>query len=71
MKTIAQITEEIRNYNGWYCHLMNTLFDIEDESDIAVYTAKRLEDILDSDEYIEAKANPEQNEILIQMLNAE
>ena len=71
MKTIAQITEEIRNYNGWYCHLMNTLCDIEDESDIAVYTAKRLEDILDSDEYIEAKANPEQNQILIEILNAE
>lgn len=68
MKTIRQITEEIRKYDGYYCHLLNTIFDVEDESETAVYTAERLEDILDSDEFIEAEGNPEQNQILIEAL---
>lgn len=68
MKTIRQIEEEIRKYDGWYCHLLNTIFDVEDESKTAVYTAERLEDILDSDEFIEAKGNADQNQILIDAL---
>lgn len=68
MKTIRQITEEIRKYDGWYCNLLNTIFDVEDESETAVYTAERLEDILDSDEFVEAKGNAYQNQILIDAL---
>lgn len=68
MKTIRQITEEIRKYDGYYSNLLNTIFDIEDESETAVYTAERLEDILDSDEFIEAKGNADQNQILIDAL---
>ena len=71
MKTIRQITEEIRKYDGWYSHLLNTLFKVEDESETAVYTAKKLEDILDSDEFVEARGNADQNLILIDALNAE
>lgn len=68
MKTIRQIEEEIINYDGWYSNLLNTIFDIEDESETAVYTAKKLEDILDSDEFAEAKGNADQNQILIDAL---
>lgn len=68
MKTIRQIEEEIRKYNGYYCHLLNTIFDIENESETAVYTAERLEDILDSDSFVEAKGNADQNQILIDAL---
>ena len=65
---IENTAEAIRMYEGYYCNLLNEIPMFYEE---ACYVAERLEDILDSDEYIEAKANPEQNEILIQMLNAE